>query len=184
MPYAPALPEGSPRYVDRAAGTPPSESLDELRGRQFKSLRRELLPGILGRSRGDGPRLIRPGGGDRPMLPDELSLEQFERLRRRVMIEADTKRGIGSDRGLDGSPPRTVPRPPPAEGPPDATPEVSPGASGDPDGPQGAFPGVDGRSSVRAELDELLERLEPLERGPRVGVGLAGGMPGSEYRMG
>ena len=166
IPYAPALPEGSPRFFDRNAGTPPSESLDELRGRQFRSLRRELLPGILGRSAGDPPRLIRPDASSRPMLPDELSLEQFERLRRRVMVEADVKRGIGSNRGLGGPP------------------EAPPVPEGGLDGPGASSPALDGRSGVRTELDELLERLEALERGPRVGISLVGGMPGMEYRMG
>ena len=162
-----ALPEGSPRFVNRNAGTPPSESLDELRHRQFEGLRHELLPGVLGRSAGDPPRLIRPDASSRPMLPDELSLEQFERLRRRVMVEADQRRGIGSNRGPDGSPPRTPPRPPQAEGPPMSLRASLPARLAIPTGHRGAFPGPDGRSGVRTELDELLERLERLERGPR-----------------
>ena len=185
VPYAPALPEGSPRYVDRNPGSPASESLDEFRGRQFAGLRDRLRPFAGERSPGDGPRLIRPGPSP-AMLPDELTLEQFERLRKRVMVEADERRGIGSRRPGPVAP-AVVPGPSPSAGPTDASPEVS-GPAGDPNGPgPGAsfsFPSLDGRSGVRTELDELLERLERLERGPRVGYDLAGGLPGSNYRMG
>ena len=185
VPYAPALPEGSPRYVDRNPGSPASESLDEFRGRQFAGLRDRLRPFVGERSPGDGPRLIRPGPSP-AMLPDELTLEQFERLRKRVMVEADERRGIGSRRPGPVAP-AVVPGPSPSGGPTDASPEVS-GPAGDPNGPgPGAsfsFPSLDGRSGVRTELDELLERLERLERGPRVGYDLAGGLPGSNYRMG